>query len=90
MCKGLYPLFDHYLKDIPIGPEVICWCCNIGSLFTSPSVAAEILARTQMPHLGFVQERFLPAALFVPRLHVCTSKMHKITSQMKGFISQFV
>lgn len=70
MYKGPYPLFDHYLKDIPMGPEVICCCCNIGSLFTSPSVAAEILAGTQMPHLGFVQERFLPAALFVAQLHV--------------------
>lgn len=70
MCKGPYPLSDHDLKDIPIRPEAICWCCNTGSLFTSPSVAAGILAHTQMPHLGFVQERFPPAALFVPRLHV--------------------
>lgn len=70
MYKSPYPRSDHYLKDIPIELEVICSWCNIGSLFTSPSVAAEILARTQMPHLGFVQERFLPAALFVPRLHV--------------------
>lgn len=70
MCKGLYPQSDHYLKDIPIGPEVICWCRNTGGPFTSPSVAAEILAHTQIPHLGFVQERFLPAALFVPRLRV--------------------
>lgn len=70
MCKGPSPLSDHYLKAVPIGPGVICWCWKIGSLFTSPSVAIEILARTQLPHLGFVQGRFLPAALFVPRLHV--------------------
>ena len=65
-CKGPCPLSAHCLKDFPLGPEVIWRCCHKGSLFASPSVAAETLAHTQVPHLGFVQERVLPAALFVP------------------------
>lgn len=51
---------------MPLWPEVICRPDDTGSLFTPPAMAAEILAHIQMPHLGFIQEIFLPAALFVP------------------------